>query len=175
MKRIGGLMVLLLLIAHSPVPAAQGRPAAGKVNSTYDKTATFKTFKTYGWVAGQNAFDPAVHKTIVSAIDAEMSALGLKKVEGRTGDATLRYLAVRSTSVDLAKLEALEKQGGDQSGATFTVGRLVIVMEDAKSSHQLWAVDGLERLNPAAAERDETIKHVVARMFETYPTRLPVK
>ena len=166
--RIGGLMILLLVLA-------QGRPAPGKVNSTYDKTAAFTTFKTYGWIAGQAAFDPAAHKAIVSAIDAEMAALGLKKVEGRAGDVTLRYLAVRSTSVDLEKLEAIEKQGGDKAGADFTVGRLVIVMEDAKSSRRLWAADGVERLNPAVADRDQTITGVVARMFETYPTRQKAK
>ena len=165
MIRIGGLMVLLLFVA-------QGRPATGKINSTYDKTATFTAFKTYGWIAGQKAFDPAVDKTIVSAIDAEMAALGLKKVEGRSGDVTLRYLAVRSTSVDLDKLEAIDKQGGDKAGADVTVGRLIVVMEDVKSSRRLWAADGVERLNPAVAERDQAIKGVVTRMFETYPTRL---
>ena len=92
MIRFGGLMLALLLVA-------QGRPATGKVNSTFDKSVDFKTFQTYGWIAGQNAFDPAAHKTIVSAIDAEMAALGLKKVEGRAGQVTVRYLAVRSTSV----------------------------------------------------------------------------
>ena len=164
MMRIGGLMILLLFVA-------QGRPAPGKINSTYDKTAGFATFKTYGWIAGQAAFDPAVDKTILSAIDAEMTSLGLKKVDGKAGDVTLRYLAVRSTSVDLDKLEAIDKQGGDKAGADFTVGRLIIVMEDAKSSRRLWAADGVERLNPAVAERDQAIKGIVARMFATYPTR----
>jgi hypothetical protein len=167
MMRIGGLMVLLMLVA-------QGRPAPGKINSTYDKAAAFTTFKTYGWIAGQPAIDPAVNKTIVAAIDAEMAALGLTKVEGRAGDVTLRYLAVRSTSVDLDKLEALEKQGGDTAGADVTVGRLVIVMED-KASRRIWAADGVERLNPAVAERDQAIKGIVTRMFETYPTRLAKK
>ena len=168
MMRIGGLMVLLLFVA-------QGRPAPGKVNSTYDKAAPFATFKTYGWIAGQPAFDPAANKTIMSAIDAEMTTLGLKKVEGRTGDVTLRYLAVRSTSVDLDKLELIEKQGGDKAGADFTVGRLILVMEDAKSGARLWAADGVERLNPAVADRDQTIRNIVARMFETYPTRQKAK
>lgn len=163
MLRIAGLIALLLI---SP----QGRPAPGKVNSTYDKTATFSTFKTYSWIAGQPAFDPAAHKAIVSAIDAEMKTLGLQRVEGGTGDVTLRYLAVRSTSVDLEKLEAIARQGGDKAAADVTVGRLVIVMEDA-GARRLWAADGVERLNPSTADRDRTIAAVVARMFETYPTR----
>jgi hypothetical protein len=82
-----------------------------------------------------------------------------------------RYFAVRSTNVDLKKLEAIQKQGGDETGAHFSVGRIVIAMEDAKSSRRLWTADGMERLNPAPAERDKTIAAVVARMFETYPTR----
>ena len=66
--RMTGLMILLLV-------SAQGRHAPGKVNSTYDKTAAFATFKTYGWIAGQPAFDPGADKAIVSAIDAQMAAL----------------------------------------------------------------------------------------------------
>jgi hypothetical protein len=164
MIRFGGLMLALLL-------AAQGRPVTGKVNSTFDKSVDFKTFQTYGWIAGQNAFNPAVHTAIVSAIDAEMTALGLKKVEGRAGQVTVRYLAVRSTSVDLDKLDALKQQGADTAGADVTVGRLVIAVEDAKSSRRLWAADSVEVVNPTAADRDDTVKRVVARMFATYPTR----
>ena len=163
MIRFGGLMLAVLLVS-------QGRPAPGNVNSTFDKSVDFKTFQTYGWIAGQNAFDPAAHTAIVAAVDAEMAALGLKKVEGRAGDVTVRYLAVRSTSVDLNKLEALTKQGADPAGADVTVGRLIIVVED-KSSSRLWAADSVERLNPAVADREATIKRMVARMFETYPTR----
>jgi hypothetical protein len=168
LMRIGGLMILLLFVA-------QGRPAPGKINSTYDKTAAFAAFKTYRWVAGQPAFNPAAHKVIVSAIDAEMAKLALKKVESPAGDVTLRYLAVRSTSVDLEKLEAIEKQGGNAAGADVTVGRLVIVMEEGKSSRRLWAADGVERLNPAVAELDQAISAVVARLFQTYPTRQNAK
>jgi hypothetical protein len=164
MIRFGGLMLAVLLVS-------QGRPAPGKVNSTFDKSVDFKTFQTYGWIAGQNAFDPAAHTAIVAAVDAEMAALGLKKVEGRAGQVTVRYLAVRSTSVDLNKLEALERKGADPAGANLTVGRLIIALEDAKSSSRLWAADSVEAVDPAAADREATIKRVVARMFETYPTR----
>jgi hypothetical protein len=149
---------------------AQGRPATGKVNSTFDKSADFKALQTYSWVAGSHAFDPAVHKSIVAAIDAQMATLGLKKVESG-GSATIRYMAVRSTSVDLDKLETLKKEGKDQAGADVTVGRLIIAMDDAKA-HRLWAADSVEIMNPAVADRDAAIKAVVARMVDTYPTRL---
>ena len=76
MVRTTGLLILLLF-------SAQGRPAPAKVNSTYDKAAAFATFKTYGWVAGQPAFDPGAHKAIVAAIDVQMAALGLKPAEAK--------------------------------------------------------------------------------------------
>jgi hypothetical protein len=163
MLRATALLLLLFV--------SQGRPVTGKVNSTYDKSADFKALKTYSWVAGQKAYNPAVHSAIVAAVDGEMASLGLKKVDG-TGDVTVRYLAVRSTSVDLDKLQELEKQKMDASGADVTVGRLVIAVEDGKSAKRLWAADSVERLNPSAKDNDAVIKSVVARMFETYPTRL---
>ena len=168
MLRLGGLMLLVLFVA-------QGRPAPGKVNSTYDKSASFQTFKTYSWVQGQPAFDPSVDKTIVAAVDSEMSALGFTKAAGQPADVAIRYLAVRSTSIDLEKLSEIEKAGGDKAGADYTVGRLIIAMQDVKTSKQLWAADCVERLNPAPAERDATIKQVATRMFETYPTNLEKK
>jgi hypothetical protein len=168
MMHIGALMVLLLF-------AGQARPTIGKVNSTYDKTAAFATFKTWSTVAGRPALNPDAHKIITAAIEAEMTALGLTKVDGRDGDVAVRYLTLRSTSVDLDKLETIEKQGGDRSGAEFTVGRLVIIMDDAKSSRRLWAADSVEVLNPAVTALDQAIKGVVARMFETYPTRQKAK
>ena len=75
MVRLGGLMMLMLFVA-------QGRPAPGKVNSTYDESANFQTLKTYSWVQGSPAFDPSVDKTIVAAVDSEMSALGFTKAAG---------------------------------------------------------------------------------------------
>lgn len=163
MIRVGALLLLLFV--------SQGRPATGKVNSTFDKSADFNALKSYSWMAGQNAFDPAVHKAIVSAIDGEMTSLGLKKTDGG-GDVTIRYLAVRSTSVDLDKLDALEKQKADPAGADVTVGRLVIVLDGAKSGKRLWAADSVERLNPATSDREAAVKSMVGRMFETYPTRV---
>ena len=44
-----------------------------------------------------------------------------------------------------SKLEALKKRGGDTAGADFTVGRLVIVLEEDKWS-RIWAADDVERL-----------------------------
>ena len=51
MLRLGGLMMLMLFVA-------QGRPAPGKVNSTYDKSANFQTLKTYSWVQGSAGIRP---------------------------------------------------------------------------------------------------------------------
>ncbi len=100
-----------------------------------------------------------------------MSALGFTKAAGKPADVAIRYLAVRSTSIDLKKLSEIEKAGGDKAGADYTVGRLIIAMQDVKTGKQLWAADCVERLNPAVAERDATIRQVATRMFETYPTK----
>ncbi len=110
MIRLGGLMLLLLFVHRAG-------PHRAKSTARYDKSADFQTLKTYSWMPGQPAFDPAVDKTIVAAVDSEMSALGLKKAAGKPADVTIRYLAVRSTSIDLDKLEEIEKQGGDKAGA----------------------------------------------------------
>jgi hypothetical protein len=163
MIRFGGLM--------RAAARCQGRPATGRSTAPSTSRPT-SVAQTYGWIAGQNAFDPAAQQSHRRGHRRrDDAALGLKKVEGRTGQVTMRYLAVRSTSVDLDKLEQLERKGADPAGANVTVGRLIIALEDAKSNRRLWAADSVEVVDPAAADREETVKRVVARMFETYPTR----
>ena len=86
---------------------------------------------------------------------------------------TIRYLAVRSTSVDLEKLEGDRKAGGDQAGADVHRGTAHHrAWTDAKSGKRLWAADSVERLNPAVAERDATIKSVVDADVRDLPDKV---
>jgi hypothetical protein len=116
MIRISGLILAVLLVAPQ-------KPETGKIKSTFDKSADFAAFQTYTWLKGQPANDRATHTAIVAAVDSELSALGLRKVESGSSDVTVRYMAVRSSYVDLDKIAEIERKGGDSREATHSVGR----------------------------------------------------
>ena len=62
---------LLLLVPQS----------TDKVESSFDRNADFSTFRTYAWNKGHEAFNPAAHKIIAGAIDAQMAKLGYTKAD----------------------------------------------------------------------------------------------
>lgn len=164
MIRISGLILALLLVAPQ-------KPETGKIKSTVDKSADFAAFQTYTWLKGQPANDQAVHKAIVAAVDSELAALGLRKVESGASDVTVRYMAVRSSYVDLDKLDEVERKGGDSREATHSIGRLAVLVEHPMSARRFWTADTVQVLDAAAGERDALIKEVVSQMFATWPTR----
>ena len=81
---MNSIVVLLLTLVTAQAPPI------GKAESTFDKKANFASFRTYAWTAGTHAFNPAAHKLILEAVEAEMAARGFTKVASG-GDVTLSY------------------------------------------------------------------------------------
>jgi hypothetical protein len=153
--------IVVLLVAL----IATQTPPVGKVDSTFDKKANFASFKTYQWTPGTHAFNPAAHKIIVEALEAEMAAHGFTKVAAG-GDVTLSYSSTTVANVDLKALDKAEKAGA--AAPTKNLGRLVVVMR-TQSRQQLWSAATREYLAPDIEKLGATIKSVTARLFETYP------
>jgi len=152
----------------------QTSEAVGKVETSFDKTANFATLRTYSWMTGYNAERASAHKLIVEACDAEMAKSGFTKVP--TGaDVTLAYYTVKSTYVDVKALDKLQQSGRDEAAPTNAVGRLVLIMRAGDPAKQIWSASTREFLDPDAAKMGDTIKTATSRLFETYPTRVPVK
>jgi hypothetical protein len=158
----GIVLTLCLLLA-----ATQGAKV-GVVESTFDKSTDFRALRTYSWQAGYDAYDPAIHKLIVAAIDAEMTGLGFTKVASG-GDATIAYYSVLSTEVDIKALEKLQREGKTTAPPTKSLGRLVIIMRKPGGDASLWTASTREHVEREQAET--TIRVVAQRLFEKYPGR----
>ena len=74
---MNSIVVLLLTLVTAQAPPI------GKADSTFDKKANFASFRTYAWTPGTHAFNPAAHKMILEAVEAEMAARGFTKVDIR--------------------------------------------------------------------------------------------
>ena len=155
------LMVLLSLVQN------QQPPKPGKIEIVKDPKANFASFTTYKWEKGYSAYDPTVHKSIVDAVDAELTARGLRKVE--TGDAsvTVRYHTVLRTDVNLETLAEFERSG--KVAPAQPLGRLVIVLRDP-NNRQVWAADTVQPIVGDAESRPRFVTQTVVQMFESYPT-----
>lgn len=151
--------------------APQGA-VTGKVESTFDKKVNFPALHTYTWTPGYNAFNPAAHKMIVAAFEAEMASLNFTKAA--TGaDVTLAYYTVAGTDVDLKALDKVEREGRGGATPTKTRARLVVIMRGSKSNQQIWSASTREYVDPDPEKLSGAIQSVTARLFETYPGRKP--
>ena len=143
-------------------------PPTGKVDSTFDKSANFSALRTYQWVPGTPAFNPAVDKMIVAALEAEMSALGFTKAASGA-DVTLAYYTMAVTNVDLKALDKIQREGGSPVAANKTLGKLVVVMRSTATRQQLWSASTREYLDPDIEKLNGTLATVTPRLFATYP------
>jgi hypothetical protein len=147
------------------VVSTQQPPKEGRIESLKDSKANFASFTTYTWERGNEAYDPSVHRMLVQAIDAELAARGLRKLESGAGTVTIRYHSNLRTDVSLDTLDEFEKAGKIAPGRA--LGRLAIVMR-TPDNRRVWAADTVQPI-PDPATRESDLRQIVARMFETYP------
>ena len=55
--------------------------AAQDVNYDYDRRANFSAYRTYAWVGGTTQADDLIHARIVAAVDRQLAAKGLTRVD----------------------------------------------------------------------------------------------
>jgi hypothetical protein len=164
----GAAMNILPIVLCAIVFAGAGQPKVTAVDSRFDKNVNFGTFRTYSWIRGYDAHDPAVHKLIVAAVEEEMTRLGMQKVEAGA-DVTIAYYTVRSAEVDLSAIDRLPPE--DQGNAPQKMlGRLLVIMRKPADEARLWSASTRDYVTNDPVVLNETIRRVATRLFATYPT-----
>jgi hypothetical protein len=155
---------------------------AQKVSVGADPTVDLTKYKTYTWsnVASAN---PLTHETVMSAIDTQLAAKGLKKVDA---DPELTVVVFGSTESDIHVTNpswapslnsiATGVAVGSQSWLV-TRGTLVVDLLDTKTKNSVWrgqATDTLERGPTGDKVRDaktveKPIRNAVKKMFKQFP------
>ena len=147
---------------------------AQKVSYDYEKTANFAAFKTFALKDGTKVGQPLIDDRIVAAIEQELAAKGLTKV-----DANPDVFVVYHTSFDKQKDISTFSSGygggygpygwgwggGWAGGSTTTqvrdilMGTLVIDIADAKKKSARLARDGHEGSRHAGQAREARQEH----------------
>lgn len=160
---LGGLTTITTGLATS---TALSRTKYG-ISVKADKKADFATFKTYKWITGQDVLLREVDKQLIAAVDRQLKALGLTKVESGPSD-----LQVSSLSVGRVDVNVKAKPTGEGGvRPQYPVGTIVVVLQDPGSKRQLFRGRADVPIKTEPATLNATIDDVVARIFEKYPTR----
>jgi hypothetical protein len=158
---------------------------AQKVSYDYDKAASFSTFKTYAHKDGTKVGQPLIDDRIVAAIDSQLSAKGLTKVEENPDVFVVYHIAfdkqkdISTFSTGYGGYGPYGWGWGGGMGSTTTqvrdilIGTLVIDMADAKQKKLAWRGMGVKEVDTQAnpEKRDKSINNAVKKIFKNYPPK----
>ena len=177
MKRIAfaaaAFVVLLLAACASGAPVVQTDHAPG---------VNFAQYKTYSWVEMPQTQSPLMQDKLVNAIDAQLSAKGLRRVPENGDVAVLgswnsrEEVSYSGTSFGFG----LGGWGGSSGGAVGTstgsshpkskfVGALAVDIFDAKTKQALWRGTATGDVPESPQAIDAAIAKVIPQMFAKFP------
>ena len=167
MRRICLLLTLSILCAVPPAVFAQTTKYG--VTVEVSNAPVLLKASTYTFVPGQPVYDKAVDALIIAAIDREMTARGMKKVDAGPSDIVVTYLSVRRTDVDL-KSKPTTKDGALRE---YPVGTLIVAVTDpVDRQKRLFNARSDQPLDLNPATYEATVKNVTAAIFEKYPRKV---
>ena len=176
-KLRGGLFLVAVIVAAAVAANAQ------KVRVGANPAIDVSKYKTYAWSNGSAGANPVVNQMIIAAVDEQLAAKGLKKVE--TGP-ELTISALVWTESDLQVSNPSWAPGlnsiatgvvvGSQS-SPITKGTLVIDIADTNTKNGVWRGTATDTLNhPPSGNKakdaknvEKPIKKAVEKMFKQYP------
>jgi len=153
---------------------------AQKTSFDYDKTANFAAFKTYSLKDGTKVGDPLIDNRIVSAIETELAAKGMK-ASAEKPDVTVVYHIAFDKQKDITAYNT--GRGGYRWGGGWgttdvrvneiLVGTLVIDIADANKGELAWRGIGVKEVDvqAKAEKRDKNISAAVKKILKDFPPK----
>jgi len=176
------LTAVLLLVA--------GGAAAQDIRYNFDKESDFSKFKTYKWVNLKDAakVNDLVDKQIIAAVDKELAAKGLSKVDGDNADLFIGYQAAVGQEKQFSSYSSDWGYGGGwyrggwyggaggmstTTGQTSTIyiGQLALDMYDSAKRSLVWRGVASKTIDPKAKpeKQEKNLKKAVAKLLKKYP------
>ncbi len=166
-----GAAVGALLVAAS---------ASASVGVEYDKQVDFSRYRTYTWADGTVAPNERMQTHLQGAIERELDAQGLRKVEGT---ADLYILTHTATGIDtVIDVNELGYSGydwrqwmGEYPPTTrrsyLPLGTVIVEIFDKDSKERVWLGFAVEYFRGKPQKLDQLLDKVAKKMFRYFPAR----
>ncbi len=175
MKKL--LMFAVLVMAALPV-------SAQKVKVAYDKNVDLAKYKTYAWADPIPPGNPIILQTIISAVDGELTAKGLKLVDANP-ELTVSFLTMTESDLHVDYPSRSNPTAPSLSNVIpagslswpITKGTLAVGLIDTATKNSVWRATASHTLengptgNPIkdAKTVEKPIKKAVVKMFKQFP------
>jgi hypothetical protein len=153
--------------------------SAESITYDFDRSTDFSKLHTYTWVRGTAVRDELNHQRIQRAIDAQLTARGLAKVESSARPELLvAYHATFDRDLQINGFSSgwgPYRLGGNFSGTARTeeilVGTLVVDVMDAKTRTIVWRGIASKDIDVKASpeKREKNINKTAEKLFKNYP------
>lgn len=148
--------------------------AAQEITNDYSK-ADFAHFKTYAWASGHPVTDELLNQSIVSSIDAQLSAKGLTKVSpGEHPDVLLSYDVVFDRDIrGMGVRDGLRNLRWRSGSKYVLMGMLVVNLVESDTGAMVWRgmASGDIDANASPKKHDKKIHEVAQKIFRNYPPK----
>lgn len=154
---------------------------AQKVNTDYDKSASFSNYHTYAWAEGGTPVkNQLMDQRIRDNIDQQLTTKGLQKVtEPDKADLLVIYEAAigQQTQINTTGMGGWGYGWGRYGGggmSTTTVnniptGELVVLLGDNKTKKVVWRGTATDTLSDNPDKNTKKVQKATAKMFAKYP------
>lgn len=148
--------------------------SAQKVTTDYDSNTDFTQYKTYAWALGSSvAQDPLWHQRIVSNIDRQLEAKGLKRVDS-SPDVYVSYNSGLKEDVSIQGFGSGRPWFGGSFSAnkvTRVEGTLLVQLHDARSKQLIWRGIATETASEKRDKNISKLEKTVQKLFKQYPPK----
>ena len=185
------MMKKRFLFAIALFALALGSAWAQDVRYNFDKNTDFSKFKTYKWVALKDAtpVNDLVDKQIKTAVEAQLAAKGLTKVDSDPADLYVGYQAAVGQEKQFTSYNSSWGYGpgwygggwyggggmssGTTTGQTTTiyVGQLSIDMYDPANKDLIWRGVVSKTIDQKAKpeKQEKNLNKALTKLFKKYP------
>lgn len=144
-----------------------------KVTTQAAPNVTWSQYKTYAWGQSESAANPIMNQYITSAIDAQLTAKGLTKVESNP-DLLVIFNCTTDTQKQLnwSSMGGFGRWGGGMGSAqvdNITQGQLVVDIADPKAKQFLWRGTANDTVSDKPDKNQKTVTKAVTKMFQKFP------
>ena len=149
-------------------------PAAQEITSDYSK-ADFAHFRTYAWASGHRVADELLNQSIVSSVDAELSAKGLTKVSPEEDpDVLVSYDVVFDRDIrGMGFRDGLRNLRWKSGSKSVLMGMLVVNLVASNTGVMVWRgmASGDVDANASPEKHYKKIHEVAQKIFRSYPPK----
>jgi hypothetical protein len=152
---------------------------AQSINFDFDKTANFRSFRTYAWIPGASVPDALNNDRIVNALNAQLALKGLMKVARQADpDLYVAYHAAFDRDLEITGFSSGwggYRLPGSRSGMARTneivTGTLIVDLVDARTRAIVWRGTATKEItaNAKPEQRDKNINRAAEKLFKNYP------